>query len=105
MQAGLLKEFIEIYAPQISTNEYNEQVVEYVKIYETKANVKFVSGSKGEQNNETFYSKSRKFIVRSYVPIKDNYRIKYDNNFYSIVNWDKDNYYNNITINGERVNE
>lgn len=105
MQAGQLKEFVEIFAPELSTNEYNEQVVSYNKIYETKANVKFINGNKGEQNNETFYSKSRRFIVRSYVPIKDNYRIKYDNNFYQVINFDKDNYFNNITINGERVNE
>ncbi len=105
MQAGLLKELIEIYAPNLTTNEYGEQVQEYIKHYTTRAEVIYNSGNRNQTNNEVVFEYSRTFKVRFYVPLAENYQIKYRGKMYRILSIEPIQPYNHKVIQTELINE
>lgn len=105
MKAGLLKEKIEIYSPDIITTEYGDSKVEYMLHYTTRANVQYNSGARVNENNEVFYPNNKTFIVRHYVPVEEPMRIKFENKFYRIISINSDKYYNDKVIYTELVNE
>ena len=84
MKAGILKEKIEIYKPVVIKNEFGSSKINYELHYSTRAAVQYNSGYKSDSNKEVFYAQDKTFIVRHYVPVKENMRIKFDGKFYSI---------------------
>lgn len=105
MKAGILREKIEIYAPTVLNTEYGNTKTEYTLSYTTRASVQYDSGSRGNQNNEIFYSVTKTFIVRHYVPVSEPMRIKHEDKFYRIISIQPNKYYNDKEIITELVNE
>lgn len=105
MQAGLLKDIIEFETRVIINNEFNEQVVEYVKCLTTKAQVVYSSGSRSVENNEMVINYSPTFNIRYYHNINETMRIKFNNHYYRIVSIEPYNQYQYKKIITELINE
>lgn len=105
MKAGILKEKIEIWKPIVVTTEFGSSKIEYELSYTTRSSVIHNSGYKNDSNNEIFYSQDKTFIVRTYVPVVENMRIRYDGKFYAINSIIVNKYYNDKTIDATLVNE
>lgn len=84
-RAGLFNEVIDIYKVIYSTNEFGEQVQEYIKCYTTRARVTHDNGNRTLDNGEIFYNYNKSFIVRSYVPLDERHIIEYDGKRYRIL--------------------
>ena len=105
MQAGLLKELISIYKPELSSNEYGEQIQNYVRAYITKSQVKFNNGNRGESNGEIVSTYTVTFTIRRYNQIAENYLIKWYDRKYRILSIEDNKQYNYKRIIGELINE
>lgn len=88
IRAGLLNEIITILSPTYRVNEFGEKVQTYVETYTTRAKVEHVSGNRSNENNEIFYSYTKTFTVRSYVPVTEFDLIKYNDKKYRIITID-----------------
>lgn len=104
MQAGLLREIIEIYVPQTVVNTFGEQEQEYILLQQTKARVIHSSGSKTVENNEIVSNYSKTFQVRMYVPMNEVYQIKYQGNMYRVTSIEDVPQYNYKEIIAEMIN-
>lgn len=104
MQAGLLNELIEIYKPELTINEYGEQVQTFVKSYETKARVIHSSGSRNIENNEIVNNYSKTLQLRYYVDINETYQIKYQGKMYRVTSIEEVRQYNYKEIIVELIN-
>ena len=105
MKAGNLKEKIEIYKPVATKTDFGNNRITYELHYTTRCMVRHDSGNKEETNGEIFHSKNKMFIVRYYVPVQENMRIKYEGDFYSIQSIIPNKYYNNLEMYCTLVNE
>lgn len=105
MQAGLLKNPIDIYKAVITTNEYGEQATEWVKAYSTRARLIHDNGNRQLPNGEVYYNYIKTFEVRQYVPISDFDRIFFDGQFYRILDIEPNDEQQKIIIKGEKVND
>lgn len=104
MQAGLLREIIEIYVPQTVVNTFGEQEQEYILLKPTKARVIHSSGSKTIENNEIVSNYSKTFHVRMYVPMSETYQIKYQGNMYRVTSIEDVPQFNYKEIKAEKIN-
>ena len=105
MQAGLLKELISIYKPELSSNEYGEQIQEYVKCKDTKSQVRYNNGNKSISNDEVVSNYTKTFLVRNYIEINDNYIIEWNKNRYRILSIEDNKQYQYKQIIAELINE
>lgn len=105
MNAGILKEVILIYQPVLEKTESGAARTSWEPFYETHANVNYSSGNRSDENNELVYNNYYRFIVRHYVPVKENMRIHYNGNDYRINSIEPNKYYNNKEIYAEKVNK
>lgn len=105
MQAGQLKEVISIYKHQTTVTEFGEQITDYVFKYKTRARINYNRGSRDNVNNEIFHATEREFIVRIYVKVKEEDRILYNGQYYTILSIQPDPDFQQKTIIGELVNE
>ena len=105
MQAGLLREIIEIYEPKVVVNSFGEQEQEYILLKPTKARVIHSSGSKSVENNEIVSNYSKTFHVRMYVPMSETYQIKYQGNMYRVTSIEDVPQFNYKEIKAEKINE
>lgn len=105
MQAGLLREYISIYKPQLSKNEYGEQIQEYERVYQTKSQVKFNNGNRGISNDEVVSNYVVTFIMRRYISIAENYIIQWYDRKYRILSIEDNRQYNYKSVIGELINE
>ena len=103
--AGLFTEVVDIYKVVQSTNEYGEQADSYVLKYTTRARVQNNSGGRVADSEEIYFSYTKIFTLRVYVDIEDFDRIKYDGKFYRILNIDKSEKLQQITVTAEQVKE
>lgn len=105
MKAGILREKIEIWEPNIEVTAYGTHKKTYVFSYSTRANVTYNSGTRTTENDEIVYPNNKTFIVRHYVPVKEPMRIKYEDKFYQIQSINPNKYYNDKEIYTTLVNE
>lgn len=105
MRAGRLNEIVEIWRSNVTVNEYGERDEEDMYVCKTRAAVRNTSGGRTEPNNEIFYSYSYEFILRSYIPVVDTDRIKWQGKFYLINSLQKRREMNDILIYATKVNE
>ena len=105
MKSGLLREQIEIFKPVVVKTEYGSSKIQYESYKTTRCHVINNSGSKQDANYEIFYSNSKTFIIRHYVDIKENMRIKYEGVMYQIDSITPNKYFNNKEIIATKVNE
>lgn len=87
-RAGLLSQVINVLSPQSTKNEYGELVQDYAVSYTTRARVIHDRGSRDLANGEVFYSYSKTFLVRSYVPITEKDLIQYKGKKYRVITID-----------------
>lgn len=105
MKAGILREKIDIYKPNISTTDYGNTKIEYVYYKSTRAAVDYVSGTKELVNDENFHTITKSFILRYYNDITEDDRIKYEDRFWKINSIKPNKYYNDKVVETELVNE
>lgn len=105
MNSALLKHPIELYALQTTKTQYGTIKTEYIKKYDTRAHIIFGSENQVISEGEIFYPINRTFVVRSYVPVTETDRIKWDNKWWKILSINKNDYYGNIEIMTTIVNE
>ena len=105
MLAGKLKEKIKILQVKVARNEYGEQYDTYTPICSTRANVFQRSGARMNDDNEIYYSYSKTFQVRSYVPVTEFDRIEYMGDRYRVLSINRQRRENCITIEAEKINE
>lgn len=105
MRAGRLNEIVEIWRSQVTVNEYGERDEEDVYVCKTRAAVRNTSGGRSEPNNEIFYSYSFEFLLRSYIPVVDTDRIKWQGNMYMINSLQHRRESNDIQIFATKINE
>lgn len=105
MQAGLLKEYITILKPNLSKNEYGEQIQEYIKSSETKSQVRFNNGNKSISNDEVVSNYVKTFIVRRYIEVNENYIIEWNKKKYRILSIEDNRQFNYKQIIAELINE
>ena len=105
MNSALLKHPIEIYALVTTKTQYGTIKTEYTKKYDTRSHIIFNSENQVISEGEIFYPINRTFVVRSYVPVTETDRIKWDNKWWKILSINKNDYYGNIEIMTTIVNE
>lgn len=97
-RAGLLNEVINILSPTSTVNEFGEKVQSYDVTYTTRARVEHNNGSRGNENNEIFYSYQKTFTVRSYVPVTEFDLVEYNKKRYRIITID-----DRIKVNNDKL--
>lgn len=105
MRAGLLTESVEIWEKSIVKNGYGEETETWSLKYSTKARLVHDGGNRVVQNDEVFLTHLKTFQVRSYVPVTDWDRVKWDNKYYRILNIEPDRERMNITIKVELIDD
>jgi head-tail adaptor len=69
MRAGLLTERIDVLKPVVTVNDYGEETTDWQNIYTTKARLVHTGGNRMNVNDEIFYSYTKTFQIRNYVPV------------------------------------
>ena len=105
MRAGALNENITILRSVKERDEYGIDKESWEIYCHTKAAVKYVSGSKTVDVQETFFAETVQFTVRYYHIIEMTDRIKYYNQLYRIISINPDKRNNSQTIITELINE
>lgn len=105
MNSALLKHPIEIYQLVTNKTQYGTISTSYELKYNTKAHIIFNSENQVVSEGEIWFPINRTFIVRSYVPVVETDRIKYDNKYWKITSINKNDYYSDCEINTTLVNE
>ena len=87
MRAGLLRETIHIYTPQVVINETGEKFSDYIESYKIKAFRKKLSTSvgKGINASEEFIGNTLVFQTRKYSFLNEDVRIRYHDKFYKVI--------------------
>ena len=105
MQAHLLKDPIDIYSLITEKTEYGTIQTKYEYKMHTRCFNRFNSENMTVSEGEVFYPISRTFIVRSYVPVVETDRIKWDEKWWRILSINKNKYHNNTEVQVTIVNE
>lgn len=103
MQAGRLNESIKILGVETCTNKYGEREDKYVLKYNTRAYIVQKSGTRIDENGQTYYDYIKQFEIRYYVPIGDYDHIEYDGHEYRITNIDRNRSQRKILIDTEMI--
>lgn len=105
MQAGLLKDIIEIHKPTIETNEFGEQTQLFEKHVETKAQVIYDRGNRNISNNEIVFNYNITFKTRYYIDVNESMKVVFNKKKYRIISIESDNHIQVKTIICEVINE
>ena len=105
MIAGKLNEKVVFQQATKVRNDYGEYDIEYNDVIVTRANVKFQSMKRIEQNNEIFMPNAVIFTIRSYHNISNDYIVAWNENKYRITSINKLKQQQKIEIIGELINE
>lgn len=105
MRAGLLKETITLNKPVITTNTFNEQVINWVVDTTTRARVTFNNGARKDVNNEIINTYAVTFIIRLYHNVTEDMQIGWNGKKYKIDSINPETDKQQITIIGELINE
>ena len=105
MKAGLLTEMIEIYSPTTIKNEYGEESTSYVWSYSTRARLIHDRGNRDEENNEVVFNSFKTFHIRIYVPVHNLCRIKWNGEYYRILDVEIDKKLQEKIIKVELIND
>ena len=105
MNSALLRHPITIYALKTTKTQYGTISTSWVEKYSTRAHIIFTNESQVVSEGEIFYPVNRTFVIRSYVPVTETDRIKWDNKWWKINSINKNDYYGNIEIQTILVNE
>lgn len=85
MFAGLLSEVIEIYRCTKTRNDFGEEELTWKFSSKTRAEVSHSSTSRTVIEHEIQFPYSKYFVVRKYVDVQEDDRIKYNGKYYTIT--------------------
>ena len=105
MQAGILTENITIKRPTVEKNAYGEEVTEYAVIWTTRARLVHTGGGRTVENESIFYSQTKTFEVRDYVPIDYYDIIEWNNHEYRVIDIEPFKQQQKINIRAELIND
>lgn len=105
MRAGLLTEPIEIWTKTVVTNDFGEETESWALKYSTRARLLHDGGSRVIENEQVFFSHTKTFQVRDYVPVDDYDKIIWDHKEYRILNIEPDKKQMNLTIKTELIDD
>ncbi len=105
MRAGALNENIEILRSVKERDEYGIDKEQWQIYTQTKAQVKYMSGSKTVDVQEVFFAETVEFTIRYYHQILPTDRVRYYNQLYRIISINPDKRANSQTIVTELINE
>lgn len=105
MIAGQLTEFIKVYRPIQTINEYGEQAVKYSYKNMVRARLIHNGGGRQYENDELVYPYIKEFTIRHYVKIDDLDHILWNGKWYKIIDITPDKSRMNLTIRCELINE
>lgn len=92
MQAGLLRDIVEVYRSSVTKNATNgEQTLSWARIWKGRARVEFSSGTQLLENNETINTVTRKVTIRTkpfFTGALTDLMIKIDGDEYRILSRD-----------------
>lgn len=105
MRAGALNENITILRAEKVRDDYGIDKEEWQLFCQTKAAVKYLSGSRTQDVQELFFDERVEFTIRYYHTVQPTDRIKYYGQTYRIISINPDKRANSQTIVTEIVNE
>lgn len=105
MKSGDLKYRIEILEPVKTTTSFGPAIDSFKHKYTCRARVNYLTGDRTIDNEEIFYSVDREFIVRSYVPIKYDDIIRWNDDDWQVLSIDPVREFNDIIIRTTRINK
>lgn len=105
MKAGLLQELIDIYTPTTIKNDYGEETTSYVWKCSTRARLVHDNGNREIENNEVVFNHVKTFNVRIYVDVHNLDRIKWNDEYYRILDIEPDRKLQQKTIKVELIND
>lgn len=105
MRAGGFKEPINVYKSVITTNEYGEELSEFVLQCKTRANVLWSSGRRTLENDEIFFPNQFDIIIHRYVKIYDDTRIELQGKMYRVIEYHQEPEFNDQRVKIEIINE
>ena len=105
MVAGRYNELVDILKEEVVIDEFNARNFQYKPFYSTRAAVEYTSGGKTEENNEIVYAYTKRFTLRSYVPITETCMIDWNGKRYRVLSIDKRREWNDQVVMTELVNE
>lgn len=107
MRSGAYTTPIEILRKNIVTTDYGTDKLTWETVWKTRADVKWLSGTRTEENREIFYSEQVKFTVRYYIDVQLEDRIMCKGKQYRILSIqdETDTTHNHKTITSELINE
>lgn len=105
MIAGRLNEPVSVWRPTTDVNEYGERVESWAKIYDTRARVEYTGGRRAIENDEVWNPYTKRFEVRSYVPVDEQCRIEWQGQLWRVLSVERNREFNEIIVNTELVNE
>ena len=92
MQAGLLREILEIERVQIVKNQENgEEVMTWRRLWRGRARVEQTSGSLQLTNGETYNAVTKRITIRTKPVLNDlpsRLRVKYNGHYYRVISID-----------------
>lgn len=84
LRAGLLRESVTLLAPQVTRNDFGEEVTTWVEVVTTRARVDFRAGSRVVDVNEVANPTTVSFIIRRFPSINGYMRLRWRDNLYAI---------------------
>ena len=105
MRAGALNENIEIMRSRKERDEFGIDKETWWRFCKTKAQVRYMSGSKTVDVQEVFFAETVEFTIRHYHNVFPTDRIKYYNQLYRIISINPDKRNNSQTLVTELINE
>lgn len=85
MRAGILKNFIWVYRPTVTTNSVGEQVTTYTFQHSYRARVVHRGHNRTDIHGEIAYPNVQELQVRIYADIQDYDIIKFQDHFYRLT--------------------
>ena len=106
MRAGLLNSVISVEKPEVVSDEFGANSLQWVNLIpKTRAKVTYSSGNRTNENNEIIFSYEVIFTVRFYHPITERMRIIWEGQKYRILSIEKDKAQRQLIIKTELINE
>jgi SPP1 family predicted phage head-tail adaptor len=105
MQAGLLRDIIELQQLTTSKDSYGSEVETYEYYCTTKAQVIYSSGNKLITNNEVNFNYNTTFNIRYYIEVTETMRIKFQSRLYRILSVESNKQFQYKSIIAELIHE
>lgn len=105
MQAGLLKDYIEVLRCVTTRDDFGGEIQQWISYWKGRARVQFASGRRIEDNGEIFNSVTKKVTVRKQIGVDVKMRVRYNDQLYRIITIDSRRSDMSAVLTCELINE